>query len=184
MGSTNSLTTVESSENLEGVPFVIPQKLEDYSQLGENEGELEAEKDKDDVLRKAIFRSAINSLNLEEALSTQSSAARLVTEPEQPFRILHANAAFSRLTGISSDKVIGRVLKNIICVPGSSKICPTSTDNVCVLVSTKKDETTKSSIECWLKTSKVYSGTTLTHLSVDMEKISNIRTDKIIAVSG
>jgi len=178
-------------ENDDGTQLVIPARFEDYDQNEDTEdGCEEAENSEKIVTKDAIILSAVCSSSLEEAFAIQSSA-RLITGPKQPYIILHANAAFLQLSGISSNRLIGFSLNDIMNVPTTpSKLseCPASKDSV--LVSLKSITSTtfqkKSTTTTYrLKTSKVYSGTRMTHLSINMEDSSlEDRYDNFIAMTG
>lgn len=156
--STNSFSM---SENL------IPAKSEDYGKYEETKSaKEESENNENHLLKDIIFRSAVCCSNLEDVLNNQSSA-RLVTAPNHPYLILHASAAFSQLTEISSDKIIGRPLANIVKIDSMHE----SNGDISISFSSNDRDSTEllnPSIRCSLMTSKIYSGSTMTHLSIDI----------------
>jgi len=172
----------------DGTLVGIPARFEDYNQKDDSKYECEeVDNFEKNALKDAIHLSAVCSSSLEEAFATQSSA-RLITGPKQPYMILHANAAFSQLSGISSDNLIGRPLNKIMSVPKTPSKLSTKDS---VLVSLKDIESTNlpkasiSALTCEMKTAKVYSGTKMTHFSIDVEKSSGVDTYKnFITVTG
>jgi len=184
-----------SSDSNDTKPHEIPARFQDYNQ-NENNTEDECEEieiSEKNILKDAILRSVICSSSLDKVFSTQSSA-RLLTEPEQPYIILHANAAFLKLSGIPSNKLIGRPLNTIMTVPvtpSKSSLCHISNDSVLVSLkdideTNNKQSSKSSNITTYeLKTTKVCSGTRMTHLSLDVEKRTGVDTyDTFIAMTG
>lgn len=158
-----------NTESKEETPDIIPARFEDKDT---SDASKEIEKLKDIALEDAIFFSVVGSLSLDEAFGIQSSA-RLITGTERPYLILHANAAFLQLSGLSSNKVIGHPINTIINIPMiPSKLSPyrVSKDSIVSLKYMANRKSRKASVasKYQLTISKVYSGTRTTHLSFDM----------------
>lgn len=173
--ATNSTISSKSSdkESDDGTTYEIPPRFEDGYQ------NVDIKNSERDILKDAINHLAVCTTTLEEAFNTQSSP-RLITKPEQPYMILHANAAFSQLSGVSSNKLIGYQLNTILKeVTSPSKLShhPESKDFVEVLLENTADSKcpeTSGNSSYRSKISKVYSGTRMTHLSIDIEKTSSL----------
>lgn len=165
----------------DGTTYEIPARFEDSNQNDD------IDHSESDVLKDA---NAKNQLTVEEAFNGQGSA-RLITKSEQPYIILHANAAFSRLSGIPSNKLVGHQLNSImnaITLPSKSFQRPAFKDFVGVALKHTADskcseKSTESNYR--LTYSKAYSGTRMTHLSIDIEKMSSVNScGDYVALTG
>jgi len=171
--ATNSTISskLSGTESDDGTTYEIPPRFEDDNQNDNTEDY--------DIMKDAINHSAVCSTSLEEAFNTQDSA-RLLTKPERPYTILHANAAFSQLSGVASNKIIGHqfnTIMNAVTLPSKLSQHPASKNFVGVLLKKHADSKcseTSTDSSYGLKISKVYSGTRMTHLSIGIEKMSSL----------
>jgi hypothetical protein len=176
-GSNATNSTISSqlsdTESDNGTTYEIPPRFEDgYQNVDTNDSER-------DILKDAINHVPACTTTLEEAFNNQSSP-RLITKPEQPYIILHANAAFSYLSGVSSNKLIGHQLNTIlkeVTPPSKLSHHPKSKDFVEVLLNNTADSKyleTSGNSSYRSNISKVYSGTRMTHLSIDIDTVISL----------
>ena len=111
----------------------------------------------------------------------------LITSPEQPYKILYANAAFLQLSGVSSNELIGQRVSKFLSVPTYTPSSFPSKDSVLVMMKhtyDTKDSEVSNYNSYRLNTSKVNSGTKITHLSMTLEEIEVNVHDDCIALVG
>jgi hypothetical protein len=65
------------------------------------------------TIHKILYTPETNEISLDNALIS-CETARLIIDPEEPHNIIHANASFSRLSGIPSDQLVNESLSNIL----------------------------------------------------------------------
>lgn len=68
----------------------------------------------------SVDKASIIPTTIETALS-YSQKARLVVSSEDPFRIVHANAAYFRLAGLKSSSIIGQSLSTVLEEPSEGQ---------------------------------------------------------------
>eukprot|EP00957_Ditylum_brightwellii_P032703 2479097-Ditylum_brightwellii.AAC.1 len=115
--STGVASDTESDDSQENsIALGIPARLEDT--IGFAEDKLHASKNITFVSKQEskllIKQQSISALmSLGDALMS-CSTARVVTQATPPFLIVHANAAYARLTGISSDLILGKPISTTL----------------------------------------------------------------------
>jgi hypothetical protein len=172
---TNSTGTNSDSSDYEP-PEILPKLLEIQE-------EQKASHSIPDYVIQCIGSSLDASrLSLEEALMNMNSA-RIIVDASRSFTIIHANGAFSKLSGIPCHNMIGSELKEVL---DSFFIPSTEKDTKITFVSLKPMRKTEDSTQTMLamRSFQVQSADKVTHFALDFSPSSSISFDQLNSCNG
>jgi hypothetical protein len=164
------------------------------------------------TIHKILYTPESNEISLDNALIS-CDTARLIIDPEEPHNIIHANASFSRLSGIPSDQLVNESLSNILVgeqindktvdILFSSPTTSTSTAATATAVAGDNDNQEKTKLSqqslnnntitaCKYMTYQVLSNTTsgtdnkshISHFVIDFEKYDTASSSSPLALSS
>ena len=118
------------------------------------------------------------------------SENRLIVEAKEPHIILHSNASFSQLTGISSDQLLGCLLSKFVADDGNQENV-----RICLPDDGHQKNDAGTALLCKFTVHKVRCNATgasmkskFSHLVLDFEKVATVETKRVrmgaVAVVG